>query len=141
MLSSLVRCNKNMGRLFLSIRRTISTSTRLSSAACSSGSVTRFFKQVMLFKPFQHVVCALLTLQLAMPTSRFLHPKWLTLRMNGLTVNQATTIRQSLVMLQKKNYIGYSVFFTMPFMLLILFKITRQLPFIYTRSTEPSHSC
>ena len=141
MLSSLVRCNKGMGRLFLSIRITISTSTRPSSATCSSRSVTRFFKQVILFSPFQHVVYTPLTLQLAMPTSRFLHPKWLTLRINGLTLNQATTMGQNLVMLQKQNYIGYSIWFTMPFMLLISFKIMRQIPFIYTRSTEPSHSC
>ena len=40
---------------------------------------------------------------------------------------------------KKKYYIGYSIWFTMPFTLHILFKITRQLPFIYTRSTEPSH--
>ena len=100
MLSSLARCNKSMGRLFLSINRTILASTRQSLAASSSKFVTRFFKQAILSKPFQLVVCTLLTSQLTTPTSRSHHLKWQTLRMNGLTQNQATTLGW-IVILQK----------------------------------------
>ena len=85
MLSSLARCNESMGKSFLSIKRTMLTSIRLSSATCSSGSMIRFFKQATLFKPFWLVVCALWTLQPATPTSRSLYLKWLTWRMIGLT--------------------------------------------------------